>query len=208
MKRYFFSLHFFFVIVCWCVFFIDTELNFELYEFGVYPRSLRGLRGVLFSPFIHGNFTHLISNTGPYLVLSFVLVEMFSYRKHLIFILIFFLSGFFTWLLGRDVYHIGASSIVYGFASFIIATGMLIKQREYLVLAFIVILLYGGFIWGLLPQTTGVSWEGHVGGVASGILTAFFLRNQHEKKEKREEEANALSTTFDGIDFYYRYKKK
>jgi membrane associated rhomboid family serine protease len=188
--RHSFLFAFFFVAVFWLVKFIQDIFGFELYQWGILPRHIKGLWGILFSPFIHADYNHLISNTVPFFVLLFALVYFYRRLSYGIFFLIYFLSGLCVWLGGRESFHIGASGIVYGLAAFHLVSGIIRNDLRLLIVSAVVVFLYGGLIWGILPLKSHISWESHLWGAASGVLLAWYFRRYalHRRKFEWEEE--------------------
>ncbi|HIB37020.1 rhomboid family intramembrane serine protease [Mesonia sp.] len=165
------------VLVIWIIYWIEVKFGFSLNYLGVSPHSIKGLRGVLFSPFIHGSIEHLYSNTIPLFLLSLGL--FYFYRKLAIKVLCvgWLLSGILTWLIGEEgSTHIGASGIIYLLASFLFFKGIWSKNYRLMAISFIVIFLYGSLVWGVLPGEAGISWEGHLSGFLSGLFLAFIFR--------------------------------
>lgn len=147
--------------------------NYPLVQFGILPRSLRGLIGILFSPFLHGDAKHLGANAAPLFVLLTILFWNLGYRPASSLALIWFGSGLGTWLIGRgETWHIGASGLIYGLAAYLIAAGFLMKSWRSAIIAVVIFFLYGGIFWGVLPQDAHVSWEGHLSGAFAGIWAA------------------------------------
>ncbi|MEH6406033.1 MAG: rhomboid family intramembrane serine protease [Leeuwenhoekiella sp.] len=165
------------VIFMWLSFWIELKLNADFTNYGVFPRTLSGLKGIFFSPFIHANLKHLLSNSLPIFILTAGLFYFYSKVAMKVFLIILVLQGFGTWLIGREAYHIGASGVVYGLASFLFFKG--IWSRNYRLTAFslVVVFIYGSLVWGTIPLDTEISWEGHLSGFLSGFLLAFFVRN-------------------------------
>lgn len=184
----------------WLVKLIEDYLGVDLTEYGILPLQTDGLRGIIFSPFIHSSYDHLLSNSIPFLVLSFALFYFYRKLAYRILFFIYILSGLCVWLGGRDSYHIGASGIVYGLAFFLFFSGVFRKDANLLTIGIIVVFLYGSMFWGIFPIKPGISWESHLWGSASGILLAYYYRNQgpirpvssweHETDEDDEEEAS------------------
>jgi len=165
------------VIGLWLIKLFEYEYGFDFSAWGLLPRKVEGLRGILFSPLIHSNFEHLSANTLPLLVLTFSL--FFFYRKYTytIFLLIYLFSGLFVWLGGRDAIHIGASGIIYGLAAFLFLSGVLSRNIGLLTISLIVALLYGGLFWGIFPIKPEISWESHLWGAVSGFVLAYLFRH-------------------------------
>ncbi len=186
-----------FVLTIWIIFWIEIRFDFNFNDFGVRPWSWEGLRGILFSPFIHGDIGHLASNSVPLLVLSMSLFYFYRKISWTVLGFGFLLTGVLTWFIGDPgSTHIGASGVVYLLASFLFFKGIWSKNYRLTALALIVVFLYGSFVWGLLPIENGISWEGHLSGMISGILFALIFRKyeipirkyEWENEEYQEEE--------------------
>lgn len=171
-----------FVVFFWLVFFTNEAYLLHLNNFGVQPREVQGLIGILFMPFLHGDFTHLFSNTIPFMVSASFIFHFFKLRSWRIFIGIWLISGLGIWLLGEErTVHIGASGLVYGMVAFLMTSGFIRRNKHLTAVAFILVFLYGSMIWGLFPQYSwvhdmNISWEGHLFGALSGIALAFLYR--------------------------------
>ncbi|MDX1315217.1 MAG: rhomboid family intramembrane serine protease [Eudoraea sp.] len=172
------------VLLIWVVFWIEVRFRINLNDLGVYPRTLKGLRGVLFSPFIHGSLSHLYNNTIPIAVLSAAL--MYFYRDVAFRVLVFgfFIGGLLTWIIGRPSYHIGASGMIYVLASFIFFKGAFTRHFRLMALSLIVVFVYGSMLWYIFPVNEGISWEGHLAGFITGLILAFFVKTDIPKPRK------------------------
>jgi membrane associated rhomboid family serine protease len=168
----------------WLVKIIEHTFHFSFIQFGVYPQSLNGLKGVLFSPFIHKDFTHLLNNSYPIIILGGMLFSFYKKIAPQLFLWLFFISGFWLWIIGRPSFHIGASGIIYALASFLFVSGIIRKNPRLAAVSMIIIFLYGSMIWGVLPTKQPISWEGHLSGFVAGILVAIFYRNEGPKRKK------------------------
>jgi membrane associated rhomboid family serine protease len=173
-----------FVFLMWIVKILEVTSGRSLVRLGIFPLRLDGLQGVLFSPFIHADFSHLISNSLPFFILGFMLIYFYRRISYRIFFLLYFLSGFSTWLMGREAWHIGASGVVYALAAFHFVSGIIRSDVRLLTLSVVVVFLYGGLVWGLLPIRPEVSWEGHLSGAISGVVLAFYYRKYTIRREK------------------------
>jgi membrane associated rhomboid family serine protease len=175
------------VTLCfWLVKFAELVLQTDFVRFGVHPRHLRGLIGLLTSPLVHADFSHLINNSVSFFILSTAL--FFFYRKLAlrIFVLNYFFAGLFLWLVGRDAYHIGASGVIYGLAAFLFCSGIMRSDVRLLTISLVVTFLYGSLIWGLLPIDPKISWDGHWAGAISGFLIALAYKNQGPPRHRFE----------------------
>ena len=194
-----------FVILLWLVKIFEVEFKLEFSAWGIHPHTFSGLRGIIFSPFIHANFEHLMANSFPVFILTFSL--FFFYRKsaYPIFILIYLLSGLFVWLAGRDAIHIGVSGVIYGLAAFLFMSGIISFNIRLLTISMIVALVYGGLFWGIFPIKPEISWESHLWGGVSGLGLALLYRNsapsdrltEEEDEMEDQEEENDIETKED-----------
>ena len=180
-------LPFILLTIMWVVKFAEMMFSFKLTFLGVQPLSLNGIQGILFSPFIHGDFEHLMANTVPFLVLGTALIYFYRGISLKVLMGIWFLSGLWTWFGGRDSWHIGASGVIYGLSSFLFFSGVIRKDSRLAALALIVAFLYGSLIWGVFPDflpKENISWEGHLGGFVSGVIMAFYFRSSGPQPKK------------------------
>ncbi len=171
------------VLVAWlCVLeFVDHLLRQQkgltLDGFGIVPRTVPGLAGILCSPLLHANFAHLAANAIPLFVLLTILFWDRRYRPWSTLASIWLVSGFGTWLIGRGgSVHIGASSIIFGLVAYLIVAGLLMRSWRSAMIAFLVLLAFGGIFYGVLPQEGPVSWEGHLCGSLAGVAAAWSNR--------------------------------
>ena len=166
------------VVIFWIIRIFESVSGFDLYFLGIYPRTTTGLPGIITAPFIHANFDHLIANTLPFLSLSFLLFLFYKKKAGSVFVLLWITAGFFTWLIGRPAWHIGASIMIYALAFFLFFGGIMSKKFLLILLSIGIIILYGGLIWGILPVAGQISWEGHLSGAASGLVWAYKFRKE------------------------------
>jgi len=186
------------------VFWFESIFNFNFNYLGIYPRKLVGLRGIIFSPFIHGDIKHLFNNSIPILVLTSALFYFYRNIRWKVLIYGTLLTGLLTWLIGRTSLHIGASGVIYMLTSFLLFRGIFSKQYQLTALSFIVIFLYGGFIWYVFPIDDKISWEGHLSGFIVGLFFSLLFNKETLKNKKyiweREEykpEEDAFMKHFD-----------
>lgn len=173
-----------FVFVIWAVKILEFYFNINLYEFGIFPREIKGLRGILCAPFIHNDFTHLFNNSIPVLILGSLFIFFYKKISCEIFLWLFFISGVFLWGIGRPNYHIGASGIIYALATFLFVSGIIKKDTRLASISLIIAFLYGSLIWGVFPVKENISWEGHLSGLISGLIVAIFYRHEGPKRKK------------------------
>ncbi len=172
------------VMFIWLVFWFEIRFGFDFTRFGVYPQTFKGLRGVVFSPFIHSGIDHLYHNTIPLFVLS---TALFYFYRSIAWKVLFYgilLSGFLTWLIGRPAYHIGISGLIYVLVSFTFFKGIFAKHYRLIALSLMVVFLYGSMVWYTMPIKEGMSWEGHLSGMITGLLFALIFRREIAKPKK------------------------
>ena len=167
-----------FVLILWIVKAIELAADTSFSNLGVLPRTLKGAIGIITGPLIHGDIFHLISNTLPIILLGILLFYFYHRIAIEIFIWIYLVSGIWTWVVARSAYHIGASGIVYGMASFLFFSGILRKSKQLMTVSGIIILLYGGIIYGVFPEMVelDVSWESHLMGALVGVILSILFR--------------------------------
>ena len=162
-----------FVAVIWLVFIIDRVLPLE--NFGLLPRSFKGLAGIVTLPFLHANLKHIMANTVPLVVLLGLLAGS---RANSIDIVVFIsvVAGILLWLFGQTAIHIGASVLVFGLIGFLVCAGFFEKRLLSALIAIGVAIVYGSTLfYGVSPFQTGVSWDGHLFGAISGGLIAYYI---------------------------------
>jgi membrane associated rhomboid family serine protease len=188
-----------FVFVLWMVKIIEVLFNIDLSVFGIYPLTARGLPGILFSPFIHADFGHLFNNSLPLFFLGVALFYFYSEVAIRVFVWTYLITGLLVWFAGRDAWHIGASGLVYGLASFLFFSGIIRRHFRLIALSLLIVFLYGSMVWGIFPGTyKNVSWESHMLGFFAGIVLAVAFRNKgpqrpvYEWMEDQEGEAGGV----------------
>ncbi len=183
----------FFVLIIWSVMSFETQFNVNFNKYGVYPLTLKGLRGIFLSPFIHGSIEHLYHNSMPLFILTMAL--FYFYRpiawKVLFWGILF--SGFITWCIGRPSNHIGASGLIYVLVSFTFFKGIFAKHYRLIALSLLVVFLYGSMVWYVMPIKQGMSWEGHLAGLITGVLFAFIFKNKIAKPKKYDWEKDSYN---------------
>lgn len=173
----------FFVLTLWLVFWYELQFQNNLSHFGIYPREVYGLKGILFSPFLHGDVEHLANNSVALLVLLPILRYFYKEQSFVVLFLGILFSGLGTWLLGRPSYHIGTSGLIYALVSFIFFKGVFTKYYRLVALSFTIVILYGGSVWYMFPNVKeGISWEGHLAGFIVGLALALVLKTPQFSK--------------------------
>ncbi len=177
----------FFVAIMWVVQAVNIFMAYSLNEYGVVPRTIEGLRGIPLSPFLHGGFGHLMSNTVPLLVLGGLVAVRGQTNFVGVTAFIILVGGTGLWAAGRPwpwddiqfLVHVGASGLVFGYFGYLVARGWYERSFLSIFVALVVILVFGtGIFLGLLPTVPHVSWEGHLFGLISGVMIAAFTRDQ------------------------------
>lgn len=185
---------FFFVMLLWIIQFIQWSSGIELASFGVLPRKLAGLKGILTAPLIHADFPHLLSNSVTLFILLFGVLYFYRGSALKVFFIVYLLDGILVWIFARQSFHIGASGLVYGFASFLFFSGVFRKDKRSAALSLLVVFLYGGMVWGVLPVKPEISFESHLFGAVVGLFCAFAYRKTDPPPaydwEKEDEEEN------------------
>ena len=169
---------FIFVVILWLIKYVEWKYNWNFTEYGLYPKSISGLRGIFFSPLIHSDFYHLLSNSIPLLILGSMMLHFYKSITYKVFFMVYLFSGTGAWFFARPSYHIGASGLVYGLVCFLFVSGVIRRNIQLLALSMLVTFLYGGLVWGILPLPTGMSWESHLMGSIVGIVCAWLYREQ------------------------------
>jgi membrane associated rhomboid family serine protease len=168
----------YFVAILWMVKLTEIIFNKDFSSYSIYPRTISGLAGIFFTPFLHANLDHLISNSIPLFLMGSALFYFYRSLAYHIYFWVYFLSGLGTWIIARESYHIGASGMVYGFASFIFFSGIIRWEQKLMAISLLVVFLYGGLVWGAFPFKVEISWEGHLMGGFSGLLLAIIYRKK------------------------------
>ena len=170
------------VIVLWAIELANSLMNNALNNLGIRPRNILGLQGIVFAPFLHGSWRHLISNTFPLVILSWLIMARDRSEWIAVTVLTAIASGVGTWLFGgAATVHIGASGVVFGYFGFLVARAYFERSMGSIAISLLVLALFGGMIWGILPVRVGISWEGHLFGLLGGIATAWTIAALNRK---------------------------
>ncbi len=193
----FLKIPFIYVLGIWVIYWVEIKFGFNFNKLGVQPRTFLGLRGIVFTHFIHSGPSHLFNNSIPLFVLLGSLYYFYKEAAHKVLFLGALLTGFLTWCIARDSYHIGASGVVYLLFSFVFFSGIIRKHYRLVALSLIIIFLYGSMIWYVLPVKDGMSWEGHLSGLLVGIIFSYIYRNLGMVQEKYEFKETEFDLLFD-----------
>lgn len=182
--RKFISIPIIAVFLIWLVYYIEIKFGYNFNDFGIYPQTLLGLRGIIFSPFLHSSLEHLFSNSIPLLVMMASLYYFYEGIATKVLLWGIFFTGLITWSFARPSYHIGASGVVYFLVSFIFFSGVFRKYYRLAAVSLIVVFLYGSTVWYIFPVEEHISWEGHLSGFLVGFVFAYMLRKTGPQPEK------------------------
>ncbi|MFP4470744.1 MAG: rhomboid family intramembrane serine protease [Bacteroidales bacterium] len=175
------------VAIMWIVKLAELIFQTRVSFLGVKPMHAEGLVGILTSPFVHGDLAHLTANTFPMLVLGSVLFYVYRPIAWKVFLFTWLVTGIWVWFWGRESWHIGASGVVYGLASFLFFSGIFRRDGRLLAITFLVAFLYGSMVWGVFPDLfpeKNISWESHLMGLIAGLVFALFFRDEGPQRKK------------------------
>jgi membrane associated rhomboid family serine protease len=177
----------FFIFFMWLVKIIEVLFDLDFTGFGIFPLTVKGLPGIVLSPFIHADFNHLFNNSLPLFFLSVALFYFYSEVALKVFVWTYFITGALVWIAGRAAWHIGASGLVYGLASFLFFSGIVRRYFRLIALSLLIVFLYGSMVWGLFPDIyKNVSWESHMLGFFSGVVLAVVFRKEGPQRPVNE----------------------
>lgn len=166
------------ICIIWLIEILNLFLGHQLCNFGIFPRSINGLIGIPLSPFLHSSIRHTLSNTMPLIVLSGLIMLQGKRNFFMLSMFIIFIGGAGVWLFGRPYYHVGASGLIFGYFGFLIANGWYNRSLFSIIAALVTLFFYGGILWGVLPLSFKISWEGHLFGLLAGILWAYLKKKK------------------------------
>jgi len=163
----------------WVLEFFDQLSGERLDNFGIHAQELDGLPEIFTAPFLHAGWDHLISNSVPFFVLGFLVLLGGMARWALSSLISIVASGLTAWLLTpANTIIVGASGLIFGWLAYLLARGLWSRRPGQVALAVVVLLVYGGLIWGVFPGNAGVSWQAHLGGAAGGVFAAWLLHRR------------------------------
>lgn len=216
-----------FLMLMWLVKIFEIISGIDLSFLGVYPLSAKGLIGIITSPLIHGNFSHLIANSVPILILGASIFYFYRKIAYKVFFLVYLFAGVWLWFFARgQSYHIGASGLIYGMGSFLFLSGIIRRDAGLMAVSLVVIFVYGSMIWGIFPDffpDRRISWQGHLTGLLAGVILAIYFKNSGPQRKKysweleeEEEETDDIISSEEGgennnndsVEIKYHYKTK
>lgn len=189
------------IAIIWAIHLFSLITNTDLSTFGIYPRKTWGAWGIVCAPFVHGGIKHLLSNSIPLLVTTTIILYIYQRIALKSMLIMYLLTGLFVWLMARNSFHIGASGVVYAFVSFLFWMGIFRRSVQSIIIALVVLVLYSGMFFGILPNQPGISWESHLFGALVGILVAYWYKdflepNDHFLKQKNLDQDNPKESFF------------
>ena len=168
----------------WLLEAVDTVSGNQLDNLGIHAQDIDGLPGIVAAPFLHAGWDHLISNSAPFFVLGFLVLLGGMARWLLSSLISIISSGLTAWLLTpADAVIIGASGLIFGWLTYLMARGLWSRKAGQVVIAVLVLLVYGGLIFGVLPGQPGISWQAHLGGAVGGVLAAWLLHRRQPNRQ-------------------------
>jgi membrane associated rhomboid family serine protease len=191
------------VAVIWLVFLVDGYLGLGLRQFGLVPRQISGLAGIIMVPLLHANFPHIISNSLPLFVGLSAMLYLYPNSAVKALPVLYFGTSMLTWIYARPNLHIGASGLIYGILTYVFVSGLLRRDLRSIGVTLLVYFLYGSMVWGVLPIREKMSWELHLSGVVLGVLLALRFRHwDHVRIKEYDWEEN------DEIPDWYKEEEK
>jgi len=185
---------FLFIAFMWLVMAAEALFKTDFHSLGIFPKRFASLTGIITSPFIHADLKHIFNNTIPLFVLGTALFYFYSQVSFRVLLWLLLLTGLAVWLTGRPAWHIGASGIIYGLASFLFVSGIIRRHIPLMALSLLVVFLYGEMVWGIFPGfRIDISWESHMLGAVAGLLLALWYRHEGPQRpvpfyEREDEE--------------------
>lgn len=161
---------------------VYKQQNFVYY--GLFPRNVDGLKGIVLGVFIHSDWKHLFNNSIPLIILGSALFHFYREAAFKVIIWVVLMGGLWTWISAREAHHIGASGLLYGLFSFLLFSGFIRKNKQLIALSLLVAFIYGSLVWGLLPIDYRMSWESHFWGFLAGFILAIYYRKIGKQREK------------------------
>ena len=167
----------------WMLELLDQLSGNQLDQLGIHARDFDGMPEILSAPFLHAGWDHLMSNSLPFLVLGFLVLLSGLARWLIASLIIIVISGLTAWFLTpANTIILGASGLIFGWLTYLLARGIWSRRPAQVVIAVLVLLVYGGLIWGVFPSGAGISWQAHLGGAIAGVLAAWLLHRRASRQ--------------------------
>lgn len=168
------------IVIFWGIEILDYAVfKGSLDRYGIQPLETAGLLGILFAPFLHGGFAHLMANTIPFISLGWLTMLQRERDFYIVSLISALVGGLGVWLFGApNSVHIGASILIYGYLGFLLLRGYFQKNFPSIALSIFVAIVYGGLIWGVFPSQMGISWQGHLFGFIGGAIAAKMIAQE------------------------------
>jgi len=184
------------VAVMWAVEIVNALDSYRLDSDGIVPRSVSHLDGIVFAPFLHASFSHLIANTVPFLILGFGIALSGARRLLRVSVIVALVSGLGTWLIApANTVTVGASGVVFGYATYLITRGLFDRRIVEIALGLVVALLFGGaLVYDLIPHS-GISWQAHLFGGVGGVVAAATIAPNTRRQPRRVRAAGSPTTS-------------
>ena len=164
------------VALMWAVEVVDVIADHQLDQYGIEAREPQGLDGIVTAPFLHVGFGHLISNTIPFVIMGLLIAVEGARRLLAVFAIVALVSGLGTWIVAPEgSIHVGASGVVFGFATYLIARGWFNRRTSQIAIGLVILVIWGGVLVGGLQPREGISWQGHLFGAIGGVVAARVL---------------------------------
>jgi len=170
------------VALCWAVFVVNNLLNGAFNQFGIIPRQIAGLPGIVLAPLLHGSLHHILANTVPLFILGAILCARSQREFYFVTLAGTVFGGVLIWLFARTANHLGASGLIFCYFGYLASLAFFTRTFGTLVLSILCILFYGGMVKGILPMSAAISWESHAAGLIAGIVLAWLSSNETKKR--------------------------
>jgi membrane associated rhomboid family serine protease len=168
----------------WMLEFLDQLSGHQLDQLGIHAREVDGMPEIFTAPFLHAGWDHLLSNSLPVYVLGFLVLLSGLARWLASSLIIIVISGMAAWsLTPAHTIILGASGLIFGWLTYLLARGIWSRRPAQVVVAALVLLVYGGLIWGIFPNGAGVSWQAHLGGAIGGVVAAWLLHRRASRQQ-------------------------